>query len=187
MVVDYFIFKNRIKIVDFNSILQQVDVTVIDRLYEIDSDMSMVCSMSRDFRRLFMYNLIKQTCDYILNDKCKEKILMFVNINTLSTFMSRYVDDNSKLDAFISKCLRDVCSKLPVNMHISDDFTFNQFMNLNNDDGDKISIMNHISYSMCNKRVVSFEKIKKFIKNNGLTFLSETYFEDIRTKNLLFA
>lgn len=186
MAVNYFVFKNRIKIVDFNSIIQHVDVTVVDRLYEIDDDMNMIRNMSQDFKRLFLYNLIKQTCDYILNDNCKEKILMFVNIGTLSTFMSNYIDDD-KLNAFISKCLRDVCNKLPVNVYMSNDFTFDQFMNLNNNDGDKISIMSNISHRMQNKRVVSFEKIKKFIKNNGLTFLSETYFEDIRTKNLLFA
>ena len=186
MTVNYFVFNNRVKIVDFNSIIQHVDVVVVDRLYEIDHSISMIRDMSQDFRRLFLYNLIKQTCDYILNDNCKEKILMFVNVDTLSTFMSNYIDDD-KLNAFISKCLRDLCNKLPVNIYISNDYTFDQFMNLNNDDGDKISIMSNISHRMQNKRVVSFEKIKKFIKNNGLTFLSETYFEDIRTKNLLFA
>mgnify|MGYP001602074259 CR=1 FL=1 len=186
MTVNHFVFKNRIKVVDFNSIIRQVDIDVVDKLYEIDEDMSMICNMSQDFRRVFMYNLIKQTCDYILDGDCKEKVLMFVNVNALSTFMSRYAD-NDKLNIFISKCLRDVCNKLPVNIHISSDFTFEQFMNLGNDDGDKISIMNQVSHRMQCKRVVSFEKIKKFIKNNGLTFLSETYFEDIRTKNLLFA
>lgn len=184
--VDYFIFKNRIKIVDFNSILQLVDFAVVDRIYEIDHEMNMLRNMSQDFRRLFMYNLIKKTCDYILDDNCKEKILMFVNVDDISLSMSQYADED-KIVSFVSKCLRDIRNKLPVNMYMSNDFTFDQFMNLTNDDGDKISIMNSISHTIQSKRVISFEKIKKFIRINGLTFLSETYFEDIRTKNLLFA
>jgi hypothetical protein len=180
------IINNHIKVVDFNQILHGVSNSVVDRIYDIDGDLSGLYKMSNDFRRLLMFHTIKDTCDLILNDNTGYRLVVYVGNISHDIEMVRLSDDSEEMIKVINSCVRSIYSKLPVKVFKSD-VSYDEMLSYGSADGEMVCIKNSITHIAYKSRVSSFENIKRFVKANQLTFLSESYFTDIRAKNLLFA
>lgn len=176
---------NRVRAVDFNDIIKSVEHDVVDRLWDMDllDNLKPTCKV---FRRLFLYNVIKATCDFILSYKSEEKLLFIVSSGGGDLELFEYCENKESMAEFIDKAAKNISRNLPINFY-SSDMSVSMISDLDSSSGEYVDFASDAMNTIQRKNIKTFEKIKKFVNDNGLTFLSESYFKDIRTKNILFA
>lgn len=183
--VNTIVVGNRIRAVDFSDIIRSVEADVIDRLWDMDllDNLRPTCKV---FRRLFQYNVIRATCDFVLNYDSDEKLIFIISDKTDDLAIFDHCVDKKTMKEFIDRTSKIIARNLPINFY-SSDLTIESLSSLDSKSGEVIGFTNDAIQLMRRNNTQTFEKIKKFVKDNGLTFLSESYFKDIRTKNILFA
>lgn len=183
--VNTIVVGNRIRAVDFSDIIHSVEADVIDRLWDMDllDNLKPSCKV---FRRLFLYNVIRTTCDFVIEYDSEEKLIFIISDKTDELDIFNYCLEKRPMKEFIDRTSKVIARNLPINFY-SSDLTIESLSTLDSSSGELIGFTNDAMQLMRKNNTQTFEKIKKFVKVNGLTFLSESYFKDIRTKNILFA
>jgi len=142
---------------------------------------------NKDVRKLISHNVIYSICEEILNKQVNEKIVIYFSTTTIPhTFINEFINEEEILQ-YLEKLLLRIRKIIPVNIYISSN-SFDYFVFLiNKQKAEGIDILyNMISLLETNKnQKFTFEKIKSFSKKFGLTFLSNVYFNDIKSKQLL--
>lgn len=185
MVIDSIKICNNVRAVDFNDIVRVSERCIIDDLWEMDS-LDNIKPSNKMFRRLFLYYVIKSACEFVLNYKHREKLVFIVCNEPVDLEIFEYCHDNSAMVEFINKSAKTISRNLPINFYLSD-VSLESISQMDSKSGEFVSLSNTISHNVHKHRNNTFQRIKKFVRDNGLTFLSESYFKDIRTKNILFA
>lgn len=173
-------------IVNFNRVYRESFVPeLIDSLntYKIND----IRIKNKDFKKLFTHSLIHSLCEEIINSKTLEKTVIYFNTTTLPhTELNKTINDEELIN-FIEKIILKIRKLLPIKIFITSN-TFDYFAQLvHKNDAKAIEIVNNIR-SLCEKiklEKYTFQKIRSYSKRFGLTFLSDVYFNNIKSKQLL--
>lgn len=173
-------------LINYADILKQSEVKIIDDLdmYDLLDNLNL---RSRDVKKVFFHHIIKSVCEVVLNKKTKNKAVIFYNENEFDMELFSY-KDKSLINKFLHTITRKIQSMIPVCVHYTDD----QFKTFQNKYISRAVLKEKCAMieQLINDHDVSrynFSKIKKFASENDLTYLSEIYFYNMKTKNLMFA
>jgi hypothetical protein len=142
---------------------------------------------NKDIRRLFVHNIIHSICEEILESRVNEKCIVYFSTTSLPhSFINDFVNEEEVL-VFLEKLFNKIKKMLPVSILVTSN-SFEYFCYLldkNKAEGTELlySMISIINSSNFDK--FTFQKIKNFSKKYGLTFLSNMYFNDIKSKQLL--
>lgn len=141
-------------------------------------------------RKFFFHHIIFEICEFLLNQKNKEKNIIFFNYRQINTNygLLKYFSEEDILKNLHGVLLK-IKNLLPVRIFISK-YTFEYFKHLNErNDGKAIETINNLKYYINNTEYenYTFSRIKKFTLKNDLTFLNQKYFNLLKTKQLLIS
>lgn len=138
-------------------------------------------------RRLFIHHNIHAICDYILKEKKKGKQVLFFDYhNLLEGEILEYIEE-SRIKSYLNYTYHKIKSTLPMRIYFST-FSFEYFIHkYEKNAGIGIETMLKIRNLAENNgfEKFTFEKVKKFVKREELTFLDKTYFNSLKSKQLL--
>ena len=101
-VVNTFVVGNRIRAVDFSDIVRSIEADVINRLWDMDllENLKPTCKV---FQRLFLYNVIKATCEFAKEYKSHEKLLFMMSDADINLEIFKYCKDQKLMIDYIHK------------------------------------------------------------------------------------
>jgi len=142
---------------------------------------------NKDVKKLFVHNLIFSICEEIRKSKVTERSIIYFSTTSLPhTFLNDFLNEE-EIIVFIESILNKIKKILPINIVItSNSFEYFYYL-INKNKAEGIDLLyNMLSIiSNSNTEKFTFQKIKAFTKKYGLTFLSNVYFNDIKSKQLL--
>ena len=173
-------------LINFDVLFNNIEFEVLNELnnFSLIKDYKINLS-NKDTKKIFYHYLIYNLCEEICNNKHKQKKVIVIPPNIREFHEMTNFCDNKELQLFINTLINHIKGKLPIIFYNSTNYIF-ESDNIHNS-GEFEDIINVLS-EKCNNisnKSFTFEKIKKFIKRFELTFLSEEYFNSIKTKLLL--
>jgi hypothetical protein len=177
--------KYNLQILNYHYIFKNiVEVNLINDLYKfklLDS------RKDSTMRRLFIHHNIYGICEFILNTKKSGKQVLYFDFNNLfDTEILNYIEEE-RFKNYLLYIMNKVKNILPIRVFYS---TFSlEFLNskIKAKSGLGIETVNKIknlteSYSFDK---FTFEKCKRFVRKQELTFLDQSYFNSLKAKQLL--
>lgn len=182
-------------IINFRVIFDRCYKMVVDDLftYEIHHDWNV---RRRDTKKIYYYHMIKGVCDYILNLKTNNKIVIYYcekdircdfahceNKQTRNGGKSR--DTRGDFTLFMSRFLKQLKNNLPVRIFLND-VKFDTFVQYyNNNKGKYLDTINKIR-SIKEKKNFDLGRIKQFSQKFELTYLTNEYFNQLKVKCIMY-
>jgi hypothetical protein len=180
-----------LKLVNFDSIFQSIEVDFINDLetYNLLS----FKKINRDIKKLLYHHIFFGISEHLLKHSTKERIVILKKsdgslTDNLQSFI--YLQRND-LQAHIDQAVHRVAKLLPINIYGYIGFNFIDIEKLYREgNGDVVELIERIKTYSWKRNFVrntyTFARVKSFAKRNNLTFLSEEYFNQLKTKQLLF-
>jgi len=138
-------------------------------------------------RRLFIHHNIHTVCEFILKSKKKGKQIIYFDYNNLLDGEILNYLDEGRLKGYLNYTYLKIKTMLPIRIFYSTfslDYLSTKY--LQNTGVSKETILKIKSLAEDrNFEDFTFEKIKKFVKKENLTFLDKTYFNSLKSKQLL--
>lgn len=185
MMKDIVIKEYNMHVINFNFLFKNfIEKSLIDDLHRYKL---LTTADSRTVKRLFYHHIIFNLCNHLLRISEREKMVVFVDFNNIyDSDIAEYLTEEKVLK-YLQEVFKKIQSTLPIRIYRST-FTFDYFVFkfLKKDGIGKETLMNIkkvIDINDFNK--FTFEKCKKFIKKEGLTFLDKHYFNTLKSKQLL--
>lgn len=139
-------------------------------------------------RKLFYHHIILNIGNYLLNLKCKEKAVIFFEDNNLYSYeICQYLGEEI-VHKIVLQVFKKVDKLLPIRI-LHSTFTFEYFLHkLSQKSGVAKETLMKCRGIIDNKDFTKFtyEKCKKFTEKEGLTFLNKTFFNNLKSKQLMF-
>lgn len=179
-----YILNDTVRVVDTQHVLDSAGIHIIDQLYELDL-LENFKPTNIIVKRLVYFHIIKCICDSLLRKENHVKTILLMHEQNHIQGLKEYCICEKRYTLFMKTVLRNISKVLPINFYNSA-ISFDCLVELHKDSGERQNVINDIRNIIQMQRVKSMEDIKKFTKETGLTFLSESYFKNIKTKNLLF-
>jgi hypothetical protein len=173
MQIDYKIPTHGVRLLNFDVILRDsISRTKLDcNKYLLNFDIE----TDNNVRKLFINNLIITTCERIKTTTLIDKIIVYVNTNTYLL----------PVDSTIKNLIVKILNSISIN-YISADVSFDNFINnLTNRDIDSMYIFNKAYNKFRSNCTLNTKKLIKFLKTNGLIYLTNTYFKDTSNKMIV--
>ena len=178
--------KYNLSILDLVKIFKdKIDVTIVNELYMYGC----LVKFDKTIKKLLLHNLIFILCQEIINSKCKEKIIIYLNKEAFLRQNINLFEHYKGEDIFneIEKILRHIKRVLPMRVFNSE-ISASEFLDLLKErNGKGIDVLNKLRQCSNNKFSYSFNRAKSFCYKNGLVFLVEDYFERLKTKQLFIS
>jgi DNA-directed RNA polymerase specialized sigma54-like protein len=178
--------KYNLSILDLVKIFKdKIDVTVVNELYMYGC----LGKFDKTIKKLLLHNLIFILCQDIIDSKCKEKIIIYLNKEAFLQQNMNLFEHYKGEDIFneIDKILRHIKRVLPMRVFKSE-ISAKEFLDLLKErNGKGIDVLNKLRQCSNNKFSYSFNRAKSFCYKNGLVFLVEDYFERLKTKQLFIS
>lgn len=177
---------NNIIIHNFESIfLEKIDIKLLNELHSYNLLKERINS---DARKFFFHFIFFETCEYLLNLKNKEKNIIYFDykqINKPYHILKHFKEEEviKNIYSIILKMIR----LLPIRIYASK-YSFDYFNHLlGKNDGKARETLNFIKHSinLTTFEKYTFAKLKRFTFKNNLVFLNQTYFNQLKTKQLL--
>tara|TARA_S200002703_G_scaffold47573_1_gene41167 strand:+ start:351 stop:905 length:555 start_codon:yes stop_codon:yes gene_type:complete len=177
---------NRINVhlINFSNILNVCAVDILDdlHLYGLYEEFK----FDKDTKKVFYHHIISTLCNCIIESNSFNKSIIFYNESDIKSNQLCDMVTNQRMISFITNTLNKVNRLLPIRLFNSVD-TFNDTVQLlSTNSGERIELHAKLVDIVSKKQVSDFRNIKTFAKRYDLTFLSETFFNKIKTKNLMF-
>jgi hypothetical protein len=142
---------------------------------------------NKDVKKLIYHCLIHSLCEEVLCVKSNNKTVIFYNTNHLpKSDLTKYISEE-ELIIFIELLLRKTSKMLPIRVFITS-YTFDYFVHLikaKKARGIEILYKIKAFVDKISFEKFTFQKIRLFSKKYDLTFLSNIYFNAIKSKQLL--
>jgi hypothetical protein len=170
-------------IITFDEIFKKVVIHVINLIYNIYGDLSLIKTLNPDIRKIFIHSLLDQIYNRMILEKDINNIL-YINTSfttNLSEIWS-YIE-KEKLEQFIIKTCKDISHKAPLPIYVGTDN-----VDLTADCGETKEALNILGRTLCEfkEHTTSLNKLKKYSKANGLIqFMAKHHPED-DLKNSMF-
>jgi len=142
---------------------------------------------NKDIKKLFVHHLIHSICEEIIEARNKEKFVVYFNTNALPLTMINQYFNEEELLVFLEKTFRQIMKMLPIKIFITSN-SFEYFLYLlQQNKAETVELLNRLRAFVLKDKIskFTFEKAKNYTKKYGLTFLSDVYFNNIKSKQLL--
>jgi hypothetical protein len=162
----------------------------LNECYDYCIEVSDYTHITSDMRRILQHTLIFEMCDYILKHNSGYKNVLYFHKSSLDIDIPDVICNelSVKIVDLIAREVRTAQKVLPLVIHTASNSGFNRFYEgLNEDSGYLKSKLSEIYQKVLNNSTgkFTFEKCKKIYNKNGLIFLSNEYFNNIKTKMAL--
>lgn len=141
-----------------------------------------------DVKRIVLHHVLHEICEEVIrpNYRCKP-VIIFRPFTRTDTFEILDYSALPELNKLMLTIICQIKKLLPVQIVImADKISFQDLKEkLDKKDGETIELIHKILCSM-NPTNMSFKKVKAFATKNKLTFLSQQYFDMLRTKQIFF-
>ena len=173
------------RLLNFNYIFsRKIEVNIINDLHKFDLLKDRITSHAKKF---FYHHIIHTLCEELLNNKTKEKTVIYFNNTQLDQFhIFKYFKEEDILK-LLNTILLKVKKLLPLKIYLTN-ISFDFLIHLLSKNAGRgietiSSIRNYID--SVNIENYTFAKVKTFTKKNDLVFLNKEYFNQLKTKQLL--
>lgn len=175
--------EHNLHIVNFSYIFEHcIEQELINDLHRhalIDSPCDAV------IKKLFQHHIIYRLCQYILKLKSKERVV--VHVDTESVYageLTRYLSIEQIQENMVS-VIKTIKNILPIKLYFSS--VSLEYLNNNKEQGAAIEAVGRMKGMLYNsgRESVTLEKCRKFAKKQGLYFLDNHFFNDLKSKQLL--
>ena len=177
-------------LVSFESIFKTIEIDLINDLAKYQ--LIPAKRITRDIKKLLYHHIFYGISEYLLNLKTKERVIILKDLQAdLSTFLITQHFQKDAIKKCIDQVVTQVAKLLPISIYGFNDIEFKSLKKLyTKRDGSAVELVERIRSFMWTKDFLrshyTFSKVKGFAKRNELTFLSEKYFNQLKTKQLLF-
>lgn len=141
----------------------------------------------RDTKRLMYHHVIHDVCVYVLSLKRKERAIIYYDTSSAPTSQLNSFTSEPDLILFFTALVRKISKMLPIKF-ICTDISFNRFrVATKSKDGVYHDVLNHAKDILTNYDIskYTFTVARGFAKRHGLDYLSNNFFQKIKTKQLL--
>jgi len=179
-----------LQLVNFESIFKTIEVNFINDL--VKYQLLPAKRITRDIKKLLYHHIFYGTCEYLLNRQAKERVVILKSKQLdLTNYQILQYFDKELILKYIDQAALKVSKLLPISMYVYENIEFCLFKQLySKRDGNVIELIERIRSFAWTKEFTrsyyTFAKVKNFAKRNELTFLSEKYFNQLKTKQLLY-
>jgi len=179
-----------LQLISFESIFKNIEVGFINDLSKYQ--LLPTKKVTRDIKKLLYHHIFHGTCEYLLNRQSKERVVILKAIQLdLTGFQVLQYFNKEIIQKHVDQVALKVARLLPINMYGYEDIEFCLLKHLySRRDGNVIELIERIRSSAWTKDFTlshyTFAKVRGFVKRNELTFLSEKYFNQLKTKQLLY-
>jgi len=179
-----------LQLISFESIFKTIEVNFIDDLEKYQ--LLPAKRVTRDIKKLLYHHIFYGTCEYLLNRQSRERVVMLKSIQLdLTGFQVLQHFDREAIQKHVDQAALKVAKLLPINMYGYENIEFRLFKHLySKGDGNVIELIERIRSFAWTKDFTrshyTFANVRGFAKRNELTFLSEKYFNQLKTKQLLY-
>jgi len=192
-----------LRLVDFTSIYRTIEIDLINDLskYQLLNSKT----INRDIKKLLYHHIFYGICEYLLSLKSRERVIVLKTNNTDALLILQYFIGED-IQKHIDQAVTQIAKLLPISIYgYSKDSNFEMLRKLYNKqevkfsqlkeaydrrEGNAVELIERLRNFLWNKDFMrshyTFAKVKSFAKRNNLTFLSENYFNQLKTKQLLF-
>jgi hypothetical protein len=165
------------------------------KLFEINIQFNLLQNLKKyncidklkaDAKAFFYHHIILEICEYILKHSkgTTHKIIIYNNLEDLTSLEAFFPYEAGLVSKLVQKILQDVKKYLPVRV-FDNPYSFHYFINASN--GKKMEILLPLrAKSNETFEKYTFNKALKFSKKQNLTFLSDTFFSDLKSKQMMF-
>ena len=182
---------HRITVLDFNSIfIKHIEndlITDLDKFGLIQDGRFNI--KNKDVKRFFYHHLIDGICKFFLNTRIKNKSIILYSSLTPIGIQITHMTDLEELQIFLDKTVIKIANILPLKWYISGT-TFSQLTSImKGDDGSAHDLINRIRYTVNDYDISRFTytKARTFAKRHGLEFLTNNFFKQIHSKQLILS
>ena len=157
----------------------------MDNLYNYS--IKNICLKNKDIKKLIIHNIIHAMCEEVLSNINNEKVVIFLSTNSLPYSSLNDFIPEEEMISFIEKNIVKMKKFLPLNIYITS-FSFEYFNFLikkNKAEGTDMLFNMLLLLENSNFDKFTFQKLRNYSKKYGLTFLSNIYFNNIKSKQLL--
>jgi hypothetical protein len=171
-------------LINFSDILCKCSVNIHDDLHRFNL-LESLSFQNKDSKKIIYHHIVHELCDAVVHHLTFNKIVVIYNKDDISKFdLVKYIP-KQRMVSFILTTISKIKKLLPIRIYESD-ICFNDInIILKNGNGERAELI--FKLQQCVSKVTNFEKVKKFASRYDLTFLSKTFFNKIKTKNLMFS
>jgi hypothetical protein len=177
-----------LKLVEFNSVFQSIEVDFINDLSKYN--LIPAKKINRDIKKLLYHHIFYGISEYILHHPTKERIIILKKNDIPEDLLSFQYFSKTDIQKYINQITFKVAKLLPISIYSYDNLNFNHIeVEYKERRGNVIELIEKIRMFSwghnATRSVYTFARVKDFAKRNGLTFLSERYFNQLKIKQLL--
>lgn len=170
-------------IITFDEIFKKVVIHVINIIYNIYGDLSLIKTLNSDIRKIFIHSLLDQIYNRMILEKDINNIL-YINTSFTTNFSEiwSYIE-NEKLKQFIIKTCKSISHRAPLPIYV--EMSNNNLMDKS---GESIETVNKLEHTLNEFRshTTSLNKLKKYSKANGLIHFMNKYHPEDNLKKSMF-
>ena len=189
--IDSCVFEQfNLRLICFESIIKTIEIDFINDLSKYQ--LIPAKRITRDIKKLLYHHVFHGTCEYLLSLKSREQVVFLKSMQSDSTdlLLLQYFKKEDIIK-HIDRIALHIAKLLPVCMYGYEKIEFKLIKHFySKRDGNVIELIERIRTYAWEKTFIrshyTFAKVKSFVKRNELTFLSEKYFEQLKTKQLLY-
>ena len=169
-------------------------IKAIDNLLELglfDIEDIHINLNSANVKNVFRHYVVHEVCENIINCPFngQKVIYHFLPLNLSRKYVTMVADvDMDQLEALIMRVLQDMGKYLPIVLY-KGKLGFSEFQTLlDTSGGEQVECINDIAkvIKKFDPTSFNFSDIRRYTKKYRLNFLSNEYFEQIRTKKLFY-
>ena len=148
--------------------------------------------ITRDIKKLLYHHVFYGISEFLLNLKTKERIIIIRNLqDDLTSYQLLHYFNKDAIRKHLDQVVSQVAKLLPISIYGYDGINIKTLKELySKRDGNTVEFIERIRSFLWSRDFMrsyyTFAKVKVFAKRNKLTFLSEKYFNQLKTKQLLF-
>jgi len=174
------------KILDFTSICKEISRVTVNDLYSYG--LLEKPKFSRDVKKLLLHHTIHQICEYFLNKHKHTATFIYFGRTTYNTELHEIYGE-SIINEWLYQTILKLKKILPIRILIGHlpFTTIKSQIDENSGDGAEFLQMVRTYADWHNTDKYTFSRVKLYVARHELTFLSKDYFNQLKTKNLLFA
>jgi len=172
------------RIINFNYLFRDIELNIINDLHKHGLLTERISSNAKKF---FYHHIILGICESLLQNKIKEKSIIYFNNNQLGNYqILKYFKEEDILN-LLNVIFKQLKKLLPIKIFISTiSFDFLTHL-LHKNDGRSTELINSIRAYLDTVSLenYTFSKVKTFTKKFGLLFLNKDYFNQLKSKQLI--
>ena len=182
---------HNIRIIDFSAIFaKHVETNLINDLdsFNLIKD-NIINIKNKEVKRLLYHHTIIGLCEYILEVKSKQKVIIHHSTLLSNTKELKTYIEHNELQDFLNSLIKKIQSMLPIKFLITDESFKILKREFKSGNGTKMDLISQAKY-IVDKFDISkfnFNKARYFAKRYKLNYLSNNYFKKINSKQLILS